>query len=560
MGRTSPQGLTAHDFHHPPCVNPRDVFPGRSRLANRAHGFRSALSHQPSSRSPSRFSAEGYKFSCCGEEGASSFRPQAVLDCCSTDRAADGDQINHHLRGPGVKSNCCTEAARVNRIETTCVDCFEDCQDCADEHQECNPMQSPCVAECEECLDEHNAICNSKGLPCGDTCDECDFSCFDCIDWNPFEKDKSLGLSFSVPLLEDSETPASSTAGYNVNETDGSTFHQPQSPEFSTVPSDSVAPPLDVPMHHQCYGDMTPFWSSMAAAQQCHGNLRLMEPFDQLPSSLPTAQPPAGLPFGCHPAAAHQQGFAVLQPLPAYGGPNSLALVPTADGMLATHSSPHQAASAPISTQDLLFAVTSSSTAKACQWLMPCGTTCGASFATATDLKKHLKAIHLVKGTVKCSWQECGAVFASEAALTGHVSKKHIAADNDDGPFKCTVAGCSKSFMYKQVRDDHVASCHNGNKVYCHICDQFLNGEGSNFKRHMANHLPKHQHMLCKYHHLGCKKRFPRLDNLRRHEACCKFGKKAASGAGFGAGAGADAGIKHHHHHHRHSIHKPQNV
>jgi hypothetical protein len=232
-------------------------------------------------------------------------------------------------------------------------------------------------------------------------------------------------------------------------------------------------------------------------------------------------------------------------------------------------------------TQDLLSAVTHPSTSQACQWLMPCGTVCGASFASAADLKKHMKAVHLVKGVTKCGWQDCDSVsieFASEAALTGHLSKKHLAplmvaasaasvnADlhhgatttADGGPFKCTFPGCPKSFMYKQVRDEHVASCHNGNKMYCHICGQYLNGEGSNFKRHMATHRPKHQHTLCKFHALGCKRRFPRLDNLRRHEACCKFGKRAAAAlanADATATATATDAKKHHHHQRVHHAH-----
>jgi hypothetical protein len=214
-------------------------------------------------------------------------------------------------------------------------------------------------------------------------------------------------------------------------------------------------------------------------------------------------------------------------------------------------------------TQDLLSAVTAPSTSRACQWLMPCGTVCGASFATGTDLKKHLKSIHLVKGVTKCQWQNCDAAdFASEAALTGHISKKHLASmffttssssatsshnhkhhtHASEGPFKCTFPNCPKSFTYKHIRDEHVATHHGGNKMYCPICQVYLNSEGSNFKRHMATHRPKHQHTLCKFHGLGCKRRFPRLDNLRRHEACCKFGKKAKREGG-----------EYHHHHHMHA-------
>ncbi|KAK5241474.1 hypothetical protein LTR40_013205, partial [Exophiala xenobiotica] len=85
----------------------------------------------------------------------------------------------------------------------------------------------------------------------------------------------------------------------------------------------------------------------------------------------------------------------------------------------------------------------------------------------------------------------------------GTSSSANASVRGEGGPFKCSFPGCLKSFMYKQVRDEHVASCHQGNKMYCHICGQYLNGEGSNFKRHMATHRPKHQHMLCKFHGLG---------------------------------------------------------
>lgn len=567
MGRTSPQGLTTQDFHHQPFVNPLDVFPAKSRLASRSQTYRSPIRSQPSSSSPSRFPAETHKFACCDEEEGPSFRRASALNCCTSyDRAADG--AVGYQQSPNSFSNCCDEPPHNSPSPMDCEDCVDDCDDCVEEHLKANirPTQTY-VDDCDECNEAEDIKC-SIDPTCQDACDECDFSCFDCIDWNEFDRDKSLGLSFSVPLLG---TNGVTEPTLHFDDSEMLTF---PGIDISDMQPDMVAPPLDLPMHHQCFGNTVPYWNNIAQEQLCTGNPGLSQ---QLPL------PPFVLGYGCHPATAHQQG-----PVPPFNTANSMDFTATPKPEPKPMTSTEPPKDALSTTSDLLLAVNAPSTSRACQWIMPCGTVCGASFATGTDLKKHLKALHLTKGVTKCNWQDCdSADFASEAALTGHISKKHLAPlltttsststssnktstqqhthIHHEGPFKCTFPGCPKSFMYKQVRDDHVASCHNGNKMYCHICNTFLNGEGSNFKRHMATHRPKHQHMLCKFHGLGCKRRFPRLDNLRRHEACCKFGKKAsllAQEKGVGAGTNAvgngDGDAKQHHHHHHQHQHQHQ--
>ncbi|EXJ82668.1 hypothetical protein A1O3_06482 [Capronia epimyces CBS 606.96] len=569
MGRSSSQGLTASDFHHQPYVNPVDIFPGRLRLVNRTHGYKSPISTQTASRSPSRFpnDPQPHKFVCCGEEGGPSHRPAAALNCCIKYDGAATDSLDFPQSYNAVP-NCCDELAPLHTSPSLmdCEDCVDDCDDCVEEHLKFNPRPTNHVDHCDECKDEQ---CD-EGQPCKDTCDECDFSCFDCIDWSEFERDKSLGLSFSVPLLGDSGFNGVENgfieADPQLDESDLLNF---RASELSNTSSDVMAPPLDVPMHHQCFPSAIPYWNDFVQAQICTGIPQLAPQTRQYPL------PPFGLEYGCHPATAHQQDpFSTFPATTA----SSLNFTPTPTPIQASPAPSRPESSALADTKDLLSAVLAPSTSLACRWLMPCGTVCGASFATGTDLKKHLKAVHLMKGVTKCSWQGCdSADFTSEAALTGHISKKHLAPllasaaaaaaslssssntnshagdphHDQGGPFKCTYPGCTKSFMYKQVRDEHVASCHNGNKMHCHICGQYLNGEGSNFKRHMATHRPKHQHMICKFHGLGCKKRFPRLDNLRRHEACCKFGKKAGLVHVHG-NATAVGERKHGHHHHHH--------
>lgn len=558
MGRSSPQGLTTQDFHHQSFVNPRDVFPSRSRLATRAHGLRTPVKSGNSSRSPSAFSLDSRKFACCkadkDEDDDPPFHSSAILDCCVDD---------------GGPPDCCEEVRHNSPSAMDCEDCVDDCEDCEEEHQMFNKQKITATVtdflnDCEECHQEHDKNCTRP---------DCDFSCFDCIDWNEFERDKSLGLSYAVPLLGDGGFNLPDPAVDEMDMLDYST------PALLENQPEVMAPPLDIPMHHQCLGDAVPYWTGLLDAQYCNGQLVPGSQTQQYPL------PPFGLEYGCHPAAAHQQ---MLLPNLTTTTPSGYAPASIDSNPLPTPPTPTSIPDGPLTdTKALLSAISAPSTSRACQWIMPCGTVCGASFASTTDLKKHLKTVHLIKGVTKCNWQACdSASFASEAALTGHISKKHLAplnssttttvigpdgqatttshpttttTNNSEGLFKCTFPGCTKSFMYKQVRDEHVASSHNGNKMYCHICGQFLNGEGSNFKRHMATHRPKHQHMLCKFHGLGCKRRFPRLDNLRRHEACCKFGKKAAlmNGAGAAGAGGIGAGKTAHHHHHAH-VHAPK--
>jgi hypothetical protein len=402
-------------------------------------------------------------------------------------------------------------------------DC-DQCEDCIEDHDLCAD-EVDCVKDCNECLDEHEQACGQHGPACVEMCDDCDFHCFDCIDWKQFVDDKDLGLSYSVPLLGQENSFTIDPAEFDAS-MDLTPFNNPISPQDSIGSwTDLPVAPINVSMHHQC---MDNYWSAMLQPQLCSDPnvLDFNTPALGWASQMPQ--------FSCHPAAIHAQ-----QQLPQPVLPQSASTTPFVP-QVNTSDQKSQGASPP----NLI----------SCQWLMPCGTTCSATFATITDLKKHLKSTHCPKGTTTCAWNDCTATFGSEAALTGHISKKHLSSLlNTDAstsadpnsttttaslPFKCTFPGCTKSFMYKQVLMTHLQShTTNGNKAWCHICNAFLNAEGSNFRRHMASHRPKHEHLVCKWHHLGCKRRFPRLDNLRRHESCCKFGKKAAM---------------HHHHYHLH--------
>ena len=478
---TSPPGLTARDFHPPSFINPRDVFRPKSRQRMKPGTRTNLPDHSIYEQSPLPVLESNNRLSCCGED-------------------------------PEPKSTGCVNLGSLDAPSPdSCEGDCDKCEDCFEDHKECDEDQIKCVDNCDECVDEHEQACGQHGQVCTETCDDCDFSCFDCVDWSAFEKDKDLGLSFSVPLLDQTNRGEFESLPDVVTPSDQSLM------DADSSWADLLVPPLDVSMHHQCLQNTAPFWDGILQSQFCPPGSTNLGP--NLSNTFNS--------FGCHPATLHNS--LNQQPLPTYNTlqpPNWSPVQPDPN----TQAFP-------------LLPEPQSSAGRICQWVMPCGNTCSAAFANASDLRKHVKAVHCTKGTTKCSWSGCNASFASEAALTGHISKKHLsnAQTEEDGPFKCTFPGCTKSFMYKQVLQDHLATHSGTNKTYCHICGQFLNSEGSNFRRHMASHRPKHQHMICKWHHLGCKRRFPRLDNLRRHETVCKFGKKAAL---------------HHHHYHRHVGHQ----
>lgn len=550
MRGESPQGLTVQDFHPGAFINPRDVFPSKSRQSIRSgYRYSSPLKSADIPGNLKKQLTEAHRFPCCDGDDDTSRHSSTTLDCCSD---------LHELSGysaTSVNSGSLPHGREDGAAKSplACDDCYDECDECIEDHMKCDDPEE-CLKECEECIDEHAQICGHQGEPCTETCDDCDFSCFDCVDWAAFESDKSLGLSFSVPLLGHEDE-----MGLDLG-SEEQIIHKSLTNSMADPSLDIPVPPLDMPMHHQCLQTSAPFWNGAAEFQWCPDKMDMLNPQFNLQVSNQSQYIP-GYSYGCHPAILHQQ------PLPPFEPPLAVQNVPlhplpyvkSENQNTSTSQQALQAPEKPLLTTKEPVESPQNNTARVCQWLMPCGTMCSASFATTSDLKKHLKAAHVVKGTLNCSWQNCDAHFATEAALTGHISKKHLAqtggsntngakgSHDDSGPFKCTFPGCSKSFMYKQVLEEHIASSHCGSRMYCHICDTWLNGEGSNFRRHMAAHRPKHQHMLCKYHHLGCQRRFPRLDNLRRHEGCCKFGKKAAAIAASGA-----AGVPHHHHHHRH--------
>lgn len=503
----------------------------------------------------------------------------------SIDHFTDYDNYERCCDGNHADGKCCTNTTcHYATSAEDCDDCFDDCDDCLEEHQEAVlSRQSPaldagtpiqCDDDCEKCEEECEEQGHDKQHCPHDhhtSWDSCISTCGACVDPNPLPllpSDAELhlyGLNSLMPHI----TPC----------TDHCT--PPPPPPLSL---DALN--LGYQQTRSMFDTALDHWQTFQQAHHCAPDPCLSDhlPDFQVPQHV---QPNFGFSFGCDPSIPGHQ-----YPWQQHSFPQVCALQTTADLELELERNRHIFPPPNVATPDSSVSIALQSRpestlkpGKICQWLMPCGSPCTASFARTDDLKKHIKNSHLCsKGTVTCRWGHCTATFGTEAALTGHVSKKHLAplyaaaaaaaattaaatgttSTGTDAssplegtastpnlaeelPWKCTHPGCTKSFAYKQVRDDHLASHTGSNRVHCPICHQWLNGEGSNFRRHMASHRPENEHMKCKHQHLGCKRKFPRLDNLRRHEACCKFGKKAAL-------AGGEMLANHHHHHHHHKI------
>lgn len=501
--------------------------------------------------------------------------------CCDGNHA-EGEECNGHA------NSCCPDSSVPSE---ECDECFDDCEECVEEHEfghlddsdsmidagtpiKCDDSCLQCEEDCEENGHERKDCPQNHHT----SWDSCISTCGVCVDPTP------------LPLLG----PEAEMQIYGLN-----TYmpHITPCDERCTPPPD-IGDPIQygMPNTQQSAFDVNlDHWQTFQQAHHCAPDPCLVN------QTVPQFQPPQhvdpgfGFTFGCDPTIPGNQypwqQHEIMRPTCAVQAFESLDLTGLAHNMNdftpVNFSVPEQSTNPGKVLRDINTLNTPKSpptkispslpkTGKSCQWLMPCGSICGQAFARTDDLKKHVKNSHLsLKGTVTCRWgSACSATFATEAALTGHISKKHLAplyaagstttsnvdkrspvaesssSQAEELPWKCTFPGCNKSFMYKQVRDDHSASHTGSNRAHCPICHQWLNAEGSNFRRHLLSHRPEKEHMRCKHSHLGCKRTFPRLDNLRRHHTTCKYGKRAAAAEASSAHEHAHVHHRHHHVHH----------
>lgn len=449
--------------------------------------------------------------------------------CCDGNHA-DGEECN------GNPSHCC-HGSRI--LSEDCDECFDNCEECVEEHEfgHLNDFDSmldagtpiKCDDDCVQCEED----CEENGHERKDcpqnhhtSWDSCISTCGVCVDPTPLpllgpEAEMQIyGLNTYIPHITPCDERCTPPPDF-----DESTPYSMQ----STLPS-----AFDVNLDH---------WQTFQQAHHCAPDPCLINKAVAQFNPPQHVDPGFGFTFGCDPTIpGNQYPWQQHNPMPpacTVQAFNSLDLNGLAHNMNdftpVNFSAPEQSTNPGQILNNLTSANMPRSipppptetspppaqpvpTGKSCQWLMPCGSICGQTFARTDDLKKHVKNSHLsLKGTVTCRWgSSCTASFATEAALTGHISKKHLAplyaaktnssssnndknspalggGDNSNGnsnttkgeelPWKCTFPGCNKSFMYKQVRDDHSASHTGSNRAHCPICHQWLNAEGSNYRR-----------------------------------------------------------------------------
>ena len=173
-----------------------------------------------------------------------------------------------------------------------------------------------------------------------------------------------------------------------------------------------------------------------------------------------------------------------------------------------------------------------------CQWNDPIGAVCGRKFTSPDDLHDHLRVTHSVSSEVFCRWTGCcrGHTTAVPHRFAGGVLR-HTWGHSGYRPYKCPT--CRVGFAAADVRDEHVANVHLGQKMYsCEVpgCTHECSGI-SNLRRHKRDRHGAEQ-FQCEFCIWNSKRRlFPRAQNLRRHFRTCKFvlakfpaARRAASG------------------------------
>ncbi|XP_076942538.1 transcription factor IIIA-like [Bidens hawaiensis] len=77
------------------------------------------------------------------------------------------------------------------------------------------------------------------------------------------------------------------------------------------------------------------------------------------------------------------------------------------------------------------------------------------------NIKRHLRSHEkdVSKERIKCSFDECSLTFSNVSNLKQHVKVVHL----QEKPFVCSFSGCGMSFSYKHVRDNHEKS---GKHIY----------------------------------------------------------------------------------------------
>ena len=90
---------------------------------------------------------------------------------------------------------------------------------------------------------------------------------------------------------------------------------------------------------------------------------------------------------------------------------------------------------------------------------------CTKDFLRESHLKHHVKSAHSAIREYVCDWQECGKGFITATRL-----RRHQATHEGKEQFKCTLAGCGKTFRKHGTLHKHIVTVHEGRDPF--ICTE----------------------------------------------------------------------------------------
>ncbi|KAK5955063.1 hypothetical protein OHC33_003742 [Knufia fluminis] len=335
--------------------------------------------------------------------------------CCDGDHA-EGDDCN------GITTDCCQGSIA---LEDGCEECVDDCDECLEEHEfayandfdDLLDIGSPvkCDDDCEKCEEE----CEENGHERRDcpqdhhtSWDSCITTCGICVDPTP------------LPLL----APEAEMQLYDLNSY--MPHIRPCDERCTPPPFFEEVPDLNLPDSTPSFDMALDHWQTFQQAHHCAPDPCLID--HQMNQFQPPQHldPQFGFSFGCDPTVpGNQYPWQDHDSLPQICNVqafSSLDLNGIADNVNdftpVDFSVPEQSTNPGQILNDI-----NAFNSKQMQSKVPPSS--AKTFARTDDLKRHVKNSHLaVKGTVTCRWgSACTASFATEAALTGHISKKHLA-------------------------------------------------------------------------------------------------------------------------------------
>lgn len=125
-------------------------------------------------------------------------------------------------------------------------------------------------------------------------------------------------------------------------------------------------------------------------------------------------------------------------------------------------------------------------------------------FEQRSKIRRHMVS-HTGHKPHVCDWPDCGHRFSAKQALS-----QHMLIHRDEKPLECPK--CGMLFRQKSALTMHIRTHTKAKPLRCNICGKSFS-ESSNLSKHRRTHDPVGRFPCTE----NCRKRFHRLDQLRRH-------------------------------------------